>query len=231
MCSGGSFRSLGWGNLVLAVDYVIPIAQSARKLRLLPPLAEEVDVYEPMPSGGDFSLWLQPQRPGDLCDWIELELAPGAAMQIAEQARIPVGLWLTIAIEARRVLRSYGPVAEAELEAHLDEAARVRIDAAICRAPARALRAYADALRAGSGAGAEHPGGLVVLTPSQAMSTAWEHHAQESGLPLGPWLTGEASSKPVGRVDWEAAAAERGQSLAEWIFRSAGRVPSGTDFA
>jgi hypothetical protein len=181
-----------------------------------------------MPAGSEFSLRLQPQRPGDLCDWIELELAPSAAMRIAESARVPVGLWLTIAIEAKRVLGSYGPAVKGELEAHLDEAARVRIDAAVGRAPARALRAYADALRAGSEVGTENPGGLVVLTPPQATSTAWEHHAREAGMPLGPWLSREAASRLTGRVDWEAAAAERGQSLAEWILRSAGRVPSGT---
>jgi hypothetical protein len=200
----------------------------ARKLQLLPPLAEEVDVYEPMPAGGEFCLRLQPQRPGDLGDWIELELAPGAARRIAESARVPIGLWLTIAIEAKRVLGSFGPAAEGELEGHLDEAARARIDATVGRAPARALRAYASALRAGSEVGAEDPGGLVVLTPSQATSTAWEHHAREAGMPLGPWLSREAASRLAGRVDWEAAAAERGQSLAEWILRSAGRVPSGT---
>jgi hypothetical protein len=197
-------------------------------LRLLPPLAEEVDVYEPMPAVDEFCLRLQPQRPGDLCDWIELELAPSAAMRIAESARVPVGLWLTIAIEAKRVLGSCGPTAEDEFEAHLDEAAQVRIEAAVGRAPARALRAYADALRAGSEANVEDPGRLVVLTPPQAMSTAWEHHAREAEMPLGLWLSREAASRPTGRVDWEAAAAERGQSLAEWILRSAGRVPSGT---
>jgi hypothetical protein len=210
------------------MDYVIPIVMKAQKLRLLPPLTEEVDVYEPMPASGKFSLRLQPQRPGDLCDWIELELVPGAAVRIAAKAGIPVGLWLTIAIEAKRILASYGPAAKRELEARLDEAARVRIDAAVCRAPASALRAYADALRAGSEVGAEDPGGLVVLTPPQAMSTAWEHHARESGMPLGPWLAREAASRLTGRVDWEAAAAERGQSLSEWILRSAGRVPLGT---
>jgi hypothetical protein len=210
------------------LNYVIPIVLDSRKLRLLPPLAEKVDVYEPMPEGGDFSLQLQPQRPGDLCDWIELELASDAAARIAERARIPVGLWLAIAIEAKRVLGAYGPGAEADLEAQLDHAARARIDAAVCRAPARALRAYADALRAGSEPVAEEARGLLVLTPPQAMSTSWEHHARPAGLTLGTWLAREAGSDLAGRVDWEAAAAERGQSLAEWIL-SAGRVPSGAD--
>lgn len=193
----------------------------------MPALAEEVDIYEPMPADGEFSLHLQPQRPGDLCDWIELELPPETVEWIAVRTAVPVGLWLTIAIEAKRVLGSYGPVAEGELEARLDEAAQVRIDAAVCRAPARALRTYADALRAGSEFGATDQGGIVVLTPPQAMSTAWEHHARDIGMPLGPWLAREAASHLTGRVDWEAAAAEQGQSLSEWILRGAGRVPSG----
>jgi hypothetical protein len=189
---------------------------------------EEVDVYEPLPGSTEFALALQPQRPGDLCDRIELRLPPAAIARIAAQSRIPPGLWLTIAIEAKRVLGAYPPDAGSDLEARLDEAASGRIDAAVSRAPARALRAYADALRCGSGTETQDPEGLIVLTPSQAMSTAWEDHGRRRGAPLGRWLAEEAVSVLVGRVEWEAAAAERGQSLAEWIYLSAGRVPSGS---
>ena len=124
--------------------------------------------------------------------------------------------------------RRLPPDAGSNLEARLDEAASRRIDAAVCRAPARALRAYADALRSGSSTETQDPEALFVLTPSQAMSTAWEDHGRRRGAPLGRWLTEEAASALVGRVEWEAAAAERGQSLGEWIYLSAGWVPSGT---
>lgn len=188
---------------------------------MLPPLADEIDIYEPMPAVGEFSLELQPQRPGDLCDWLEFELEPRTSVRLADVAQIPLGLWLTIAIEAKRILRSLEMTGSTELEARLDRAARLRVDTAVCRAPARGLRAYADALRAGAISNGEQATGLIVLTPPQAMSTAWEQDARRAGLPLGPWLACEAESELADRVAWEAAAAERGQSLAEWILRSA----------
>jgi hypothetical protein len=135
---------------------------------------------------------------------------------------VPAGLWLAIAIEARRTLELMCGVGDSGLTVRLDLAAQEPIGAVVARAPARELRAYSEALRAGEAGSQELPGGRLVLTPSKSISTAWEHHARDRGLTLGSWIRAEAESQLAGAISWEAAAAERGQSLAEWMLLNAG---------
>jgi len=191
-------------------------------LRLLPPPLEEIDDFEPLPADSDYSLSTRPQRPGELCDWLELQLSKEAAAHLEANARVPAGLWLVIAIEAQRNLELMGDVGESGLTGRLDLAAEEPIGAVVARAPARELHAYSEALRAGAAGTQELPDRRLILTPSKSMSTAWEHHARDRGLTLGSWARAEAESRPPGAISWEAAAAERGQSLAEWMLFKAG---------
>jgi hypothetical protein len=115
-----------------------------------------------------------------------------------------------------------GDLRDSGLTERLDLAAEEPIGAVVARAPARELRAYSEALRAGESGTEEVLDGRVILTPSKTISTAWEHHARDHGLTLGSWVRSQAESRPSGAIPWEAAAAERGQSLAEWMLLNAG---------
>jgi hypothetical protein len=149
-------------------------------------------------------------------------LSKEAAAHLEAEALVPAGLWLAIAIEARRNLELMGGVGESGLTGRLDLAAKEPIGPVVTRAPARELHSYSEALRAGAAGTEELPGRRLILTPSKSISTAWEHHARDRGLTLGSWVRAEAESRPAGAISWEAAAAERGQSLAEWMLLNSG---------
>lgn len=196
-----------------------------RRLTLVPPRLEPIDEHQPPSQTGEpFSLRHQPQRPGELCDWLELELSEEATVHLHANAKGPPSLWLMIAIEANRCLEGLDVARNDHLVENLDLASEKRLSSAICRQPARLLRAYAQALRL-SGFYPEEPAGRrIVLTPSTSVVTAWEHHAQDRGKTLGEWIQEAAEAMPEGHLSWEAAAAERGQSLGEWILSNASTI-------
>src|SRR5690348_4647155 len=57
--------------------------------------------------GRPFSLQLQPQRPGEICEALRPAWAHeglDAARALAAGARLPLALWLTISVESERAL-------------------------------------------------------------------------------------------------------------------------------
>lgn len=188
-------------------------------MRLVPEPIEGVDDFHPLVGGvAEHSLNHQPQRPGELCDWLEMSLSKNAAVYLQASATVPVSLWAAIAIEGLRLAEELGPLFGRELTECLDEAAEARVGPAIGRDAARSLGSYAASLRAGEGidGSGNIEAGPMVLTPSISVATAWEQHARRCGLSLGQWLYGALESRPAGRISWEAAAAERGDSMAAW---------------
>jgi hypothetical protein len=172
---------------------------------------------------------MQPQRPGELCESLSIELPPGAlshAERHARAAQLPLALWLVITIEAERALgaaASAAGVQPDELALAADTAARAARRYDVGPAETRRLASYATALRVGtSDSTAKAAKTSVTLRLSHLLLARWALTAAEADVSLGEWAAG--LSLVPGRERWEAAAAEDAQPLAEWLLTQAARL-------
>jgi predicted HicB family RNase H-like nuclease len=163
----------------------------------------------------------QPQRPGELCEELRIDMGRVAAAALencAAAAGLPNPLWTTLAIEARRCL------ALAAMEFGID--ARLLDDAASERRGGWGrLADYANALRAATPRAATPVHGTIVARPSVLMDSAWRRCAAAAEISLEQWAIRQLRAPaPAGLVEWEAAAAEGGHSLSEWTLVQAARA-------
>jgi hypothetical protein len=180
-----------------------------------------------------FSLEMQPQRPGELCESLSIELPPAVlsdASHHARAARLPLALWLVITIEAERALGAAGSAARVEpedLALAADTAARAVRRYDVGPAETRRLASYATALRVGtSDSAATAAKTSVTLRLSHLLLARWALTAAEAGVSLAEWAAG--LSLVPGRERWEAAAAEDAQLLGEWLLTQAARLARST---
>lgn len=173
-----------------------------------------------------FSLATQRQRPGELCETLNVDFPPNklsAAGAHAAEAGIPVELWIAITLESERALAEAAALCEVPSEvvsSMADEAARHRSTKTIMPGAARRLVEYGSALRIGDDR-------LRVLdcrrSPVLAIAptvlTSWTLAAAALELNLCEWIA--AQRLPAGRHMWEAAAAEAGLPLDGWVVRQA----------
>jgi hypothetical protein len=182
------------------------------------------DPFEPL----SFSLALQPQRPGEICESVHIEWPSGtleSARAMAAVVRLPVELLLTITIESERVLTLATVALAVEREsvvAAANEAASGQSVPAIRPRAARRLAAYGSALRTGDPGFAEPEKSAAVLRVSHTVLVGWSLAAAAASESLEDWIASlELAS---GRHLWEAAAAESGRQLEGWLFVQAARV-------
>jgi hypothetical protein len=177
-----------------------------------------------------FDLERQPQRPGELCREVRLDIGDHEAVvaTAAAAAGVPVSLWATVAVESQRCVELMSVLfaapdavlitalndAAAEAQAH-----RGKQDAV---APSR-LCEYGQALAQANAYLPERTLGGVLLRPSLRVLTAWSLASTEAGVALEAWAS-ELLKDTVGEVvRWEASAALVGQTLAEWTLVQAAR--------
>lgn len=176
-----------------------------------------------------FSLRVQPQRPGELCESLSIELPPAVlscAEQHAREARLPLALWLVITIEAERALAAAASAAGVEpedLALAADSAAGEACRYDVGPAEVRRLASYAAALRLGVSEGrATGSKRSVSLRLSHLSLARWALAAADANLPFDRWVEGRRLVP--GRERWEAAAAEAAQPLGEWLVTQAARL-------
>jgi hypothetical protein len=165
------------------------------------------------------------RRPGVAHEELELPLGScaSAAAANAVHDRLPLPLWVLIAIESERALQAAASseLARTRLAARLDWIARMPTTDA---SRETRLRAWAVVLRC-----PPDPPRDVAPAPSVAIGLlvpyhtlfAWEFAADRAGVPLFEWARSRLASAGQGRALWEAAAAETGSTLGEWIALSA----------
>jgi predicted HicB family RNase H-like nuclease len=186
-----------------------------------------------------FDLERQPQRPGELCREIRLDVGVHEAVVAAAAAAagVPVSLWATVAVESQRCVGLTSALfsvpdavvitalddAAAEAQAHPDEQ-----DAVL----ASRLYEYGRALAQAGAHPPERTLGGVLLRPSLRILTAWSLASEEAGVALEAWASG-LLEHPVGEAArWEASAALVGQTLAEWtLVQAARRLRCASTFA
>jgi predicted HicB family RNase H-like nuclease len=187
-----------------------------------------------------FDLERQPQRPGELCREIRLDVGVHEAVVAAAAAAagVPVSLWATVAVESQRCVGLTSALfaapdavvitalddAAAEAQAHPGEQDAVSASR-LCEYGRALARARA------------HPPerttlGGVLLRPSLRILTAWSLASEEAGVALEAWASG-LLKHPVGEAArWEASAALVGQTLAEWtLVQAARRLRCASTFA
>jgi hypothetical protein len=182
-----------------------------------------------------FSLQTQPQRPGDLCESVVVDFPTpvlAAARRYADEAAIPLPLWLTIAVEAERALQAAVAATGVDTVVLANTADRVASQRARYDIPppqARRLASYAGALRVGdsavAAAGAANAT-RVVLRVSHLTAATWSLAAARTGRSLEAWVTSVALVP--GRELWEATAAASGLLLSEWLLLQAARLARST---
>lgn len=186
-----------------------------------------------------FELERQPQRPGELCREIRLDVGAHdiAVAAAAAGAGVPVSLWTTVAVESRRCVELTSTLfaaPDAVVITALDDAAAEALahpgeqDAVL----ASRLREYGRALAQAGAHSPERTLGSVLLRPSLRILTAWSLASEEAGMALDAWASGLLND-PVGEVvRWEASAALAGQTLAEWtLVQAARRLRCASTFA
>jgi hypothetical protein len=151
---------------------------------------------------------------------------PGVAHEELENAahdRLPLPLWVLIAIESERALHAAASseLGRSELAARLDWVARMppsdvsretrlRAWAVVLRCPTDPPRDVAPA-----------PGVAIDLLVPYHTLFAWKLAADRAEVPLLEWARSRLASASRGRALWEAAAAETGCTLGEWVALSA----------
>ena len=180
------------------------------------------DVWTPRP----FDLFVQPQRPGELCQDLRL-VAPASVLTAvtddAAAAGVPPGLWLTVAIEATRAVELAAEVLQVSRDLVVDQlnAASVHADGV---APVRTrLTDYAFALRSTKPSPPIRALGTLLARPSITALTAWSRSAEKAGVSLQEWALAAVQAAPRQALDWEVCSAEAGQTLAEWTLVQAAR--------
>jgi hypothetical protein len=172
--------------------------------------------FDPLP----VALSERTQRPGELADLVAIQLSAELRVHVealASRARMPLHLWAVIAVEAERALAEVaGAGSAAELAAAFDAAAGTAPTSEFSPMPARALRAYAAALRASAWRRSPRQKPELNLVVVDRLRARWSLEAQAAGLTLPTWIAARLASAEVGREHWEAQAAFEGRTLAEW---------------
>ncbi len=201
-------------------------------LRLVNESPVERESFEP-PS---FDLGVQPQRPGELTEPVAVAISDESlksAKGTAAAARLPLELWLVIAIDAERALTT------ATLETGVSGPALIAACEAEALAPRptglnpplqRRLADYAMALRIGHTKFAvpEAITSPVILAPAHTTAAGWARAAADAQLRVEQWVAFVAERTSPGRELWEAAAAEAGRHLSEWVLVQAARAARAT---
>jgi hypothetical protein len=181
----------------------------------------------------------QPQRPGELCREIRLDVGVHEAVVAvaAAAAGVPVSLWATVAVESQRCVgltSALFSVPDAVVIAALDDAA-AKAQAHPGEQDAVSASRLCEYGRALARAGAHLPErtlGGVLLRPSLRILTAWSLASEEAGVALEAWASGLLEHPGGEAVRWEASAALVGQTLAEWtLVQAARRLRCASTFA
>jgi len=195
----------------------------SQHLTLVAECEDDVIRFDPPPT----SLRLQPQRPGELTELVDIPIDESTAEKLHAESPIalPDELALYIAVEAERSLAEASELfgfERAELALHLDE---VALDIA-SRAPrhilVRSLGRYANALEHGIGQRDPFTGAVRARVPHH-VAARWAHSAAAEGQSLDDWLAELAIRASGTRVSWEAAAARSGRTVSEWVLVHAAR--------
>ncbi len=175
-----------------------------------------------------FSLALQQQRPGELCETVRPTWRPDQlerGRQHAADAGVPLGLWLTLTVEAERALAEAAELhnlLQNVLATHADQTASLHSVSRVLPIAARRLAEYAAALRVGDDRlRARDERSSVALDVPHTTLAAWALSATATGMRVEEWVGQQ--ELPPGRHMWEAAAAEAGLQLDGWLLRQATR--------
>lgn len=169
------------------------------------------------------SLASAPFRPGELplTAWIPLDRATRNSLrEQAEEAAVPVELWVRIAAETSRLVNEISSRAarpRSEVIAHLDHAASAPTGGAHTLGASNLCR-YAAQLRKGHRA--SEVGAVLALRLPEEISGAWNAAASVARLEMPRWIAAALEEAPPKCVAWEAAAAEASRSLGEWAYAS-----------
>lgn len=184
-----------------------------------------------------FDLERQPQRPGELCREVRLDIDQRPIAAAAAAAGVPVSLWATVSVETRRCLELtaavFGVSATAVCAALEDACTEARTGPREPEtASASRLGDYGEALLRAVPHQTQRAVGGVLLRPPLRMLAAWSLAAEDAGVELEAWATGMLEA-PVGEAArWEACAALAGQTLAEWtLVQTARRLRSASTLA
>lgn len=173
------------------------------------------------------SLAASPFRPGELpiISWLTLDDESRALISdLASHARLPVELWIRIAVEASRLVEEIAlrtGNTQDWVTATLDRST-IRHQATMEQLAASSLGRYAEHLESAYPAG-EIPSTLSLRLPEE-MSGAWVRDAIRRRQSLSRWISFRLQSVPTGCVQWEAASARACQSLGEWAYASSLRA-------
>lgn len=172
-------------------------------------------------------LALQPWRPGELCEVIDLQLAADlrARLEFAAAAQgVPIAVVLIASVEAERVITNLIACSgrtRPEVAALLDASADVRPERGVDPPSVRRLRAYAFGILAGAHRPLQpSPPHLAVRVP-QSLTAAWSIAAARDAFTLEQWILGTLECAELNRTRWEAIAAYAGHSLESWAALSA----------
>lgn len=175
------------------------------------------------------SLAAQPFRPGELPDVVQVDFPPNLA-QLAQQkaaaAGIPTELWIRIAAEAERHLRTAADLLDlsgSQVADHLDAVASEPLGA-LAPVSAHRQRAYAKLLRSGQAGPTPPPRNRFTLRLPDQMLAAWTLLASRNSKSTSDFVADLLPTAPRHAVRWEAASAEGGQQLGEWIYMQSLRI-------
>jgi hypothetical protein len=188
-------------------------------LTLVPGEARAVPAFTPSP----VELDQLTQRPGELADVVVVELDPLLHERLARLAaaeRLPLPLFVVIAVEAARTLEEVAGLLDIpaeQLASLADAAATVVLEVDFEPRPTRALRAYARALSSGTFHAREHGNRTLTAVVPDRLRARWSLAAQDEGQSLEAWIAARLATAQAGRGSWEAGAAFEGRTLAEWL--------------
>lgn len=176
------------------------------------------------PARPPIDLTVTPFRPGELPQVTRLALDSSACTEIerlASAARVPIEIFIRLAVEAARLLLEIAALTEQPTDrlcALLDHAAARVTATTTLDAPG--MSRYARGLRMAVRPRKSPPGDLAVRLPEE-MAGAWRRAAREADESLGAWVTARVADAPPRCVDWEIAAATECRTLGEWAYASA----------
>jgi hypothetical protein len=161
------------------------------------------------------------QRPGELADFVPLALDREVAARVqalADGARLPLALYVVVAVEAQHVLTEVAAVMAIQaddLACALDLAAAETAASRFEPPASRPLCGYARALRSSGYKG--HTRRELDLVVPDRLRARWSLVAQEAGLTVEAWIVAQLTLAAPGRELWEAQAASEARTLGEWI--------------
>lgn len=146
-----------------------------------------------------------------------LELARERALT----ARVPVELWVRLAIDTERLLEELvatGVASRYEFAATLDLASVPAPSTDVVAVPGP-LAEYVRAIRGGDPG--TPPGDVLELLLPEDLAGRWSQAASSSGAAREEWMERHLAASSGNPVIWEIAAAEKCLTLTEWCYASA----------